>query len=172
MLFSYTLVFSAVIAAASASNVLELNPSNFDSIIGKGKPALVELWAPLTLRGSNINLYYLYWNFIVLHPGGTYRFLAISIHSWTKLSTVVTAKWVVQAPTLPREFLAKRENLEPRTGIRRTRRFICACQRQSYYCESWRRRRGKTIGQEIRCNWISKCVIKSQLAFYYQVPIS
>jgi len=46
MLFSYTLVFSAVIAAASASNVIDLTPDNFDSIIGKGKPALVEFFAP------------------------------------------------------------------------------------------------------------------------------
>ena len=43
MLFSYTLVFSAIIAAASASNVIDLNPANFDSIVGQGKPALVEL---------------------------------------------------------------------------------------------------------------------------------
>ena len=32
------------VAAVSASNVIELNPDNFDSIIGQGKPALVELW--------------------------------------------------------------------------------------------------------------------------------
>ena len=31
------------VAAVSASNVIELNPDNFDSIIGQGKPALVEL---------------------------------------------------------------------------------------------------------------------------------
>lgn len=43
MLFSYTLVFSALVATASASNVIDLTPDNFDSIIGKGKPALVEL---------------------------------------------------------------------------------------------------------------------------------
>ncbi len=34
----------AFVAAVSASNVVELDPSNFDSIIGKGKPALVELY--------------------------------------------------------------------------------------------------------------------------------
>lgn len=45
MLFSYTLVFS-ILATASASNVLELTPDNFDSVIGKGKPALVEFFAP------------------------------------------------------------------------------------------------------------------------------
>ena len=43
MLLSYTLVFSALVATASASNVIDLTPDNFDSIIGKGKPALVEL---------------------------------------------------------------------------------------------------------------------------------
>ena len=31
------------VAAVAASNVLELNPDNFDEHIGKGKPALVEL---------------------------------------------------------------------------------------------------------------------------------
>ncbi|KAM6504532.1 protein disulfide isomerase [Amanita muscaria] len=34
------------IAAVSASNVVELDSSNFDSFIGKGKPALVEFYAP------------------------------------------------------------------------------------------------------------------------------
>ncbi|PAV16068.1 disulfide isomerase [Pyrrhoderma noxium] len=34
------------VAAVSASNVIELNPDNFDSIIGQGKPALVEFFAP------------------------------------------------------------------------------------------------------------------------------
>ena len=32
------------VGGALASNVLELNPDNFDEIIGKGKPALVELY--------------------------------------------------------------------------------------------------------------------------------
>jgi len=43
MLFSFSFVLSALIAGASASNVLDLDPSNFDSVVGKGKPALVEL---------------------------------------------------------------------------------------------------------------------------------
>ena len=34
----------AFVAAVSASNVVDLDPSNFDSIIGQGKPALVELY--------------------------------------------------------------------------------------------------------------------------------
>ncbi|KAI0760753.1 protein disulfide isomerase [Fomes fomentarius] len=40
--------FAAVLSVGSAlaSNVLELNPDNFDEIIGKGKPALVEFFAP------------------------------------------------------------------------------------------------------------------------------
>ncbi|KAF8806958.1 disulfide isomerase [Phlegmacium glaucopus] len=46
MLLSYTLVFSAIIAAASASNVIDLTPDNFDNVIGKGTPALVEFFAP------------------------------------------------------------------------------------------------------------------------------
>jgi hypothetical protein len=43
MLFSFSVFVSALIAGASASNVLELTPDNFDSIVGQGKPALVEL---------------------------------------------------------------------------------------------------------------------------------
>jgi len=35
-----------LVATASASNVIDLTPANFDSIIGKGKPALVEFFAP------------------------------------------------------------------------------------------------------------------------------
>ncbi|KAF8910667.1 protein disulfide isomerase [Gymnopilus junonius] len=46
MLFSFSVFVSALIAGASASNVLELDTSNFDSVIGKGKPALVEFFAP------------------------------------------------------------------------------------------------------------------------------
>jgi len=36
----------ACVAAVSASNVVELDSSNFDSVIGQGKPALVEFFAP------------------------------------------------------------------------------------------------------------------------------
>ncbi|KAJ7170695.1 protein disulfide isomerase [Mycena crocata] len=39
-------LFAAAIAAVSASNVLELTPANFDSVIGQGKPGLVEFFAP------------------------------------------------------------------------------------------------------------------------------
>ncbi|KAF4614116.1 hypothetical protein D9613_007821 [Agrocybe pediades] len=46
MLFSFSFVVSALIAGASASNVIDLDPSNFDSVVGKGKPALVEFFAP------------------------------------------------------------------------------------------------------------------------------
>lgn len=37
--------FTAVVAlgGAWASNVLDLTPDNFDDVVGKGKPALVEL---------------------------------------------------------------------------------------------------------------------------------
>ncbi|RDB25771.1 Protein disulfide-isomerase erp38 [Hypsizygus marmoreus] len=45
MLFSLP-VLAALIAGASASNVLDLTPDNFDSVIGKGKPGLVEFFAP------------------------------------------------------------------------------------------------------------------------------
>ncbi|KAJ3517607.1 hypothetical protein NLJ89_g402 [Agrocybe chaxingu] len=46
MRFSLPLFASALIAGVSASNVLELLPETFDSIIGKGTPALVEFFAP------------------------------------------------------------------------------------------------------------------------------
>ncbi|KAG9081540.1 hypothetical protein FS749_007594, partial [Ceratobasidium sp. UAMH 11750] len=40
-------ILAAVLAApAFASNVLEVNSKNFDSIVGQGKPALVEFYAP------------------------------------------------------------------------------------------------------------------------------
>ncbi|EJD06698.1 protein disulfide isomerase [Fomitiporia mediterranea MF3/22] len=38
-----TTLFAVVVAA---SNVVELNPDNFDDFVGKGKPALVEFFAP------------------------------------------------------------------------------------------------------------------------------
>ena len=34
----------SLLAGALASNVLDLDPSNFDSVIGQGKPGLVELY--------------------------------------------------------------------------------------------------------------------------------
>ena len=45
-MFLLSLLSAALVATATASNVLELNPGNFDEIIGKGKPALVELFVP------------------------------------------------------------------------------------------------------------------------------
>ncbi|KAJ7284994.1 protein disulfide isomerase [Mycena rebaudengoi] len=41
-----SLFAAAVIAAVGASDVLELDETNFDSIIGQGKPGLVEFFAP------------------------------------------------------------------------------------------------------------------------------
>ncbi|KIY43825.1 disulfide isomerase [Fistulina hepatica ATCC 64428] len=38
--------FAVVITAVSASNVLELNPSTFSTVVGQGKPGLVEFFAP------------------------------------------------------------------------------------------------------------------------------
>ncbi|KAG6908549.1 hypothetical protein DXG01_004182 [Tephrocybe rancida] len=37
---------AALVASVSASNVLDLTSDNFDSVIGKGKPGLVEFFAP------------------------------------------------------------------------------------------------------------------------------
>lgn len=46
MRFSLPLFLSSLLAAVTASNVLELGPDNFDAVIGKGKPGLVEFFAP------------------------------------------------------------------------------------------------------------------------------
>ncbi|KAI0765904.1 protein disulfide isomerase [Trametes elegans] len=47
MRFSFTLLATVLsIGSAFASNVLELTPDNFDEHVGKGKPALVEFFAP------------------------------------------------------------------------------------------------------------------------------
>ncbi|KAF9533773.1 protein disulfide isomerase [Crepidotus variabilis] len=47
MRFSLSTFFlSALIAGVSASNVVDLTPDNFDQHVGKGKPALVEFFAP------------------------------------------------------------------------------------------------------------------------------
>ncbi|KAG6332449.1 hypothetical protein ID866_6641 [Astraeus odoratus] len=46
MRFSLSLFMAGMLAGVSASNVLELGPDNFDQVIGKGKPGLVEFFAP------------------------------------------------------------------------------------------------------------------------------
>lgn len=46
MRFSLPLFLSSLLAAVVASNVLDLGPDNFDAVIGKGKPGLVEFFAP------------------------------------------------------------------------------------------------------------------------------
>lgn len=46
MKLSLSLLFAGLLASVSASNVVELTPDNFDSAIGKGKPGLVEFFAP------------------------------------------------------------------------------------------------------------------------------
>lgn len=43
MRFSLSLLFAGLLAGVSASNVIELVPDNFDTVIGQGKPGLVEL---------------------------------------------------------------------------------------------------------------------------------
>jgi protein disulfide-isomerase A6 len=41
----FTISFvAALVAAVSASNVVDLVPENFDEFVGKGKPGLVELY--------------------------------------------------------------------------------------------------------------------------------
>ncbi|KAI0264425.1 thioredoxin-like protein [Gloeopeniophorella convolvens] len=46
MRFSLSIFSLTLLAGAYASNVLELDPDNFDSAIGQGKPGLVEFFAP------------------------------------------------------------------------------------------------------------------------------
>ncbi|KAE9400234.1 protein disulfide isomerase [Gymnopus androsaceus JB14] len=41
MKFSFSLLVAALAAGVSASNVLELNPDNWDDVVGKGKPAML-----------------------------------------------------------------------------------------------------------------------------------
>lgn len=43
MRISFPLFAAALLVGVQASNVLDLTPKNFDSVIGKGKPGLVEL---------------------------------------------------------------------------------------------------------------------------------
>ncbi|KAJ7773297.1 protein disulfide isomerase [Mycena metata] len=46
MRLAASLFAAAALAVVGASNVLDLTPDNFDSTIGKGKPGLVEFFAP------------------------------------------------------------------------------------------------------------------------------
>ena len=43
MFVRFSVIATLFVAAVQASNVLDLDTTNFDDIIGKGKPALVEL---------------------------------------------------------------------------------------------------------------------------------
>ena len=43
MKFSLSIFSLSLLAGAYASNVLDLEPNNFYSVIGQGKPGLVEL---------------------------------------------------------------------------------------------------------------------------------
>jgi len=43
MKFSFSLWTAALIAGVSASNVIDLTPDNWKSVVGAGKPGLVEL---------------------------------------------------------------------------------------------------------------------------------
>lgn len=59
---------SAFVTAVSASNVLDLDQSNFDKVVGKGKPALVELCVTFVIE---CNLPLLIFFYIALLRGGT-----------------------------------------------------------------------------------------------------
>jgi hypothetical protein len=65
MRFSLFAVASVLFGGVLASNVIDLDPDNFDTIIGKGKPALVELYVDIK-RLLSVQL--LTWN-SALHRG-------------------------------------------------------------------------------------------------------
>jgi protein disulfide-isomerase A6 len=44
MRLSFSLFSAALLAVASASNVIDLTPENWDEIVNSGKPGLVELY--------------------------------------------------------------------------------------------------------------------------------
>ena len=56
MKFSLSILSLSLLAGALASNVLDLDPSNFDRVIGQGKPALIELYAALSLCSNPVQL--------------------------------------------------------------------------------------------------------------------
>lgn len=43
---SFVFLVGSLASLVAASNVIDLTPDNFDSVVGKGKPALVEFFAP------------------------------------------------------------------------------------------------------------------------------
>jgi len=43
MIISFSFIAAAILTGVGASNVIDLTPDNFDNVIGKGKPGLVEL---------------------------------------------------------------------------------------------------------------------------------
>jgi hypothetical protein len=58
MKFRLSLFVAALLAGAKASNVIDLTPDNFDSIVGKGKPGLIELFVqPSLFLPSFINIF-------------------------------------------------------------------------------------------------------------------
>ncbi len=75
MKFTFSL-FAAFVSLGSvlASNVIELTPDNFDEFIGKGKPALVELWVLLLLITSVVCIVKLNTSVVLHHGVGIARF--------------------------------------------------------------------------------------------------
>ena len=65
MKFPLSIFSLSLLAGAIASNVLDLDPSNFDGVIGQGKPGLVELYA------FSLTQYHAVTDVLpALHPGG------------------------------------------------------------------------------------------------------
>lgn len=70
MLLRFSLLAPLFALAVQASNVLDLDSSNFDELVGKGKPALVELYVSLEAvwvcsLSNHLEI------FAALLPGGT-----------------------------------------------------------------------------------------------------
>ena len=118
----YLSITSAVLSLSllvRASNVVELNPANFDSVVGRGKPALVELCVqPLLTLGNFIDI----GNYLQLCTLVVSRYQNIVPILFMHGCSAVTVKYVpspyVYIPS------SLRWSSEPCSNIWRTRRCI------------------------------------------------
>ena len=82
-----TTLFAAVV---SASNVLELTPDNFDEVVGKGKPALVELYVASFTLAMTCGSFYM----IASPRGGMFCVVPSPVDADDLFS--LTLKWTLQ----------------------------------------------------------------------------
>lgn len=64
----FALALAALFTAVSASNVIDLTPENFDSVVGQGKPGLVELCVVV----ASVEVQRTDWYTVALRLGGAY----------------------------------------------------------------------------------------------------